>query len=131
MVRVFLFLLVTSASAVTFMPTPLAKYLPTVPQSGEWKTVTSFSGKRFVTKMLNLPLKKADAVDVYFVCNVPVVAAVYQDISVRGIPYYKHMKMNMGAIILTDCAKHMRSTLKKRYRGKIDTSSNPAFEAIP
>ena len=68
--------------------------------------------------------------DMYMVHSIPVVVATYSDMTTRATPKYDATHMNKGTIILTNCADHMRKSLYSRYRGRVDTRINPAFDAI-
>ena len=126
-------LLAPCVVAMSHMPTCLALYMRNnidcTGSHGSWKTVVTPTEKSFVQKTMNC--KVTANADVYFVHNVPVVVALYDTFTSRGTPIYTSIAMNKGAIILFDCARHMRTSLRRRYRGTLDTTVNPTFAAIP
>lgn len=127
----FTILMVVSCS-ITQMPPALATFLRndvctnTIP--GEWVTVTTPIQRRFILRCMgcNVPA----CADMYLVYNIPVVVATYSDMTSRATPRYNAIHMNKGTIILTNCGEHMRKALYSRYRGRVETCINPAFDAI-
>lgn len=130
-VQMFAVLLIASCS-ITQMPPPLATFLrhgiDTTTITGEWVAVSTPIQRRFILRCMGCDVP-ANA-DMYMVYNIPVVVATYSDMTSRATPKYDAIHMNKGTIILTNCSEHMRQTLHSRYRGRVDTHINPAFDAI-
>ena len=121
-----------AACSMTQMPLPLANFLHgninTNTINGEWISVSTPLQRRFIRRTMGCEVPHN--ADMYIVHNIPVVVATYSDMTARATPTYDSIYMDKGTIILTNCAEHMRKALQSRYRGRIDTTVNPAFDAI-
>jgi len=124
--------LMIASCSITRMPPPLATFLRngvganTI--TGEWIAVSTPLQRRFVRRLMGCDVPVC--ADMYMVHNIPVVVATYSDMTSRATPKYDAIHMNKGTIILTNCGEHMRRALYSRYRGRVDTRINPAFDAI-
>lgn len=125
--------LMIASCSINQIPPLLATYLRdggvcTNTITGEWVTVSTPVQRRFVLRRMGCDVPAC--ADMYMVYNIPVVVATYSDMTSRATPKYDAIHMNKGTIILTNCGEHMRKALYFRYRGRVDTRINPAFDAI-
>lgn len=99
-------------------------------RSGQWRSRLTAVEKKYVSRLTGVDLSKTLHEDVYFVEHVPVVAITYSGFPDH--PIVESMWMNKEMVLLTDCAKHMRSSYSKLHRREeVDLRRFPVFHEIP